>query len=518
MMDLSLKKLFFLVVVGTMSCIFCYGFFSTEPVLKIIRDRVSLTWSAVSSTEKTGEPAPVIKNQDAAQKGQEHKQDTQPGMLSQANEKPNHGPNAKLQDNPPKVVTTLTAKDKPSTPAKPKPKTTKASTASPRTTKAKTTKAATTTNSKNKPKTTANTIQKVLPVLVTPTLVPPMNKNDFKKMPEWDFEDIYLREPQPRQTTCPESIMASEDPEFKKAFVPDIQIFMQKEHFSRSEWNRLVHFNNPFGFMGGNYTQVKEAIELIPKLKDYQLLPVPKTDPQGCIRCAVVGNGGILNGSRKGEEIDSHDYVFRMNGAVIKGYEDDVGKKTSVYIHTAHSLTTSLYLFKKAGFDSIPHDEGIKYVMIPEGMRDFQWLTGLLRNTSVAFGPYRNRRPWKEYAGQFDINRFYVLHPDFLRYVKNRFMKSKQLEGPHWHIFRPTNGAFTLFLALHVCDVVDAYGFITEDHNKYPNYYCEKAKTRVIFYINHDYNLEIKTWKKLHDTKILKLYQRKDEPQQHQKP
>ncbi|MBN3306388.1 SIA7A sialyltransferase, partial [Amia calva] len=270
--------------------------------------------------------------------------------------------------------------------------------------------------------------------------------------------------------------------------------------------------------MGGNYTQVKEAIELIPKLKDYQLLPVPKTDPQGCIRCAVVGNGGILNGSRKGEEIDSHDYVFRMNGAVIKGYEDDVGKKTSVYIHTAHSLTTSLYLFKKAGFDSIPHDEGIKYVMIPEGMRDFQWLTGLLRNTSVAFGPYRNRRPWKEYAGQFDINRFYVLHPDFLRYVKNRFMKSKQLEGPHWHIFRPTNGAFTLFLALHVCDVVDAYGFITEDHNKYPNYYCEKAKTRVIFYINHDYNLEIKTWKKLHDTKILKLYQRKDEPQQHQKP
>lgn len=30
-----------------------------------------------------------------------------------------------------------------------------------------------------------------------------------------------------------------------------------------------------------------------------------------CIRCAVVGNGGILNGSRKGKEIDEHDYVFR---------------------------------------------------------------------------------------------------------------------------------------------------------------------------------------------------------------
>ena len=30
-----------------------------------------------------------------------------------------------------------------------------------------------------------------------------------------------------------------------------------------------------------------------------------------CIRCAVVGNGGILNGSRIGHVIDSHDYVFR---------------------------------------------------------------------------------------------------------------------------------------------------------------------------------------------------------------
>lgn len=52
---------------------------------------------------------------------------------------------------------------------------------------------------------------------------------------------------------------------------------------------------------------------------------------------------------------------------------------------------------------------------------------------------------------------------------------------------------------------------MTEDYQKYSNYYFEKdIKTKVIFYANHDYILEMKAWKKLHDSKIIKLYQRTD--------
>lgn len=59
------------------------------------------------------------------------------------------------------------------------------------------------------------------------------------------------------------------------------------------------------------------------------------------------------------------------------------------------------------------------------------------------------------------------------------------------------------------CSQVSAYGFMTDDYAKYSNYYFENAaKTRVIFYANHDYILEKNTWKKLHDSKIMKLYQR----------
>ena len=59
---------------------------------------------------------------------------------------------------------------------------------------------------------------------------------------------------------------------------------------------------------------------------------------------------------------------------------------------------------------------------------------------------------------------------------------------------------------------MNVYGFITEDHAKYSNYYFERSKkTSVVFYLNHDYNLEIQTWKKLHDAGIINLYQRKSD-------
>ncbi|KAG7489445.1 alpha-N-acetylgalactosaminide alpha-2,6-sialyltransferase 1-like [Solea senegalensis] len=178
-----------------------------------------------------------------------------------------------------------------------------------------------------------------------------------------------------------------------------------------------------------------------------------------------------------------------MNGAVIKGYEEDVGNRTSVYVHTAHSITTSLYVFKQYGYTSVPADEVLKL------------------------------RPRNYYAGRYNESRFYVLHQDFLRYVRNRFLLSAQLNNSYWAIVRPTNGAFTLFLALHTCDTVSAYGFMTENFEKYSNYYVQRnIKTRVIFYANHDYYQEMRMWKKLHQSKILKLYERLESESVTEKP
>lgn len=49
--------------------------------------------------------------------------------------------------------------------------------------------------------------------------------------------------------------------------------------------------------------------------------------------------------------------LARVSGAVIKGYEKDVGTKTSFYGFTAYSLVSSLQILGHRGFRNIPQDK-----------------------------------------------------------------------------------------------------------------------------------------------------------------
>ncbi|XP_061469364.1 alpha-N-acetylgalactosaminide alpha-2,6-sialyltransferase 1 [Rhineura floridana] len=336
---------------------------------------------------------------------------------------------------------------------------------------------------------------------------------DFRSEPHWDFDDQYLLDNSTSKSSCPDSlrVKAAKSDWLKDRFLPNITLFMDRSHFSGREWERLEHFAPPYGFMELNYSLVKEVITMLPSKPYHQVLLAQNSSwPSRCISCAVVGNGGILNNSRMGQEIDSHDYVFRVNGAVTKGYEKDVGTRTSFYGFTAYSLVSSVMLLGKNGFKKIPMGKEIKYLHFLEGERDYEWLKALLLNKKVrkgfldVYGP----NPRDKFDNNFILDKYFVIHPDFLRYMKNRFLKSKTLDKSYWRLYRPTTGAFLLLTALHLCDQVSAYGYITEGYQKYSDHYYDKKWKRLIFYANHDFDLERRTWKKLHDSNIMKLYQR----------
>uniref|UniRef100_A0ACB8EKU1 Alpha-N-acetylgalactosaminide alpha-2,6-sialyltransferase 1 n=2 Tax=Sphaerodactylus townsendi TaxID=933632 RepID=A0ACB8EKU1_9SAUR len=337
--------------------------------------------------------------------------------------------------------------------------------------------------------------------------------SDFRSEPRWDFDDQYLLDNSTPQSTCPNSlrVKAANSDWLQGIFLPNITLFMDRSHFSDSEWERMEHFPPPFGFMELNYSLVKEVITMLPPKPYHQILMAQNSSHASrCITCAVVGNGGILNNSRMGQEIDSHHYVFRVSGAVIKGYEKDVGTRTSFYGFTAYSLMSSLMILGHQGFKKIPMGKEIKYLHFLEGERDYEWLKALLLNKEVRKGflDYYGKIPRDKFDNNFSLDKYFVIHPDFLRYTKNRFLKSKNLDKPYWRIYRPSTGAFLLLTALHLCDQVSAYGYLTEGHQKYSDHYYDKEWKRFIFYSNHDFDLERRVWKKLHDADIMTLYQK----------
>uniref|UniRef100_A0A8D1TBW3 beta-D-galactosyl-(1->3)-N-acetyl-beta-D-galactosaminide alpha-2,3-sialyltransferase n=1 Tax=Sus scrofa TaxID=9823 RepID=A0A8D1TBW3_PIG len=115
---------------------------------------------------------------------------------------------------------------------------------------------------------------------------------------------------------------------------------------------------------------IRELFQVVPGNVD----PLLEKRLVSCRRCAVVGNSGNLKESYYGPQIDSHDFVLRMNKAPTEGFEADVGSKTThhfVYPESFRELA-----------------QEVSMILVPFKTTDLEWVvsattTGTISHTYV---------------------------------------------------------------------------------------------------------------------------------------
>ncbi|KAM6958837.1 CMP-N-acetylneuraminate-beta-galactosamide-alpha-2,3-sialyltransferase 1-like [Aplochiton taeniatus] len=198
--------------------------------------------------------------------------------------------------------------------------------------------------------------------------------------------------------------------------------------------------------------------------------------PNRCRSCAVVGNSGNLKGSLYGALIDTHDLIIRMNNAVIKDYEKDVGKRTSLHV---------MYPESAIDLDNTTH-----LVLFPFKTDDLRWLISAFTTGSI-------KHTYKTVKAKIKANKdlVMVLNPAFIKFVYDICLEKK---GRY-----PSTGFLALMLSMQICDEVNVFGFGADKDGNWHHYWeplrNKKFKTGLHSGV-HEYNFLMQLFekKKLH--------------------
>ncbi|KAG2460773.1 SIA7B sialyltransferase, partial [Polypterus senegalus] len=247
---------------------------------------------------------------------------------------------------------------------------------------------------------------------------------------------------------------------------------MWNGHLNDSEWQRLQHSPPPYGWQGLPYKVVSSTLSLLNDSAYGTLFP---------------------------DKPESH---------FMSGFEEDVGTKTSFYGFTTNTMKNSLIAYRQMGFRRVPQGKNVRYIFIPSEIRDYVMLYSAIQGIPVPFGQDNGDKPWVYFGFNRKPKMFRMLHPDFIHYIKERFLNSSLLKMEYKDLYMPSTGALLLLTALHTCDEVSAYGFITDNFRKFSDHYYDRVKRPLVFYANHDMQLESRFWKLLNSLGVMRLYQR----------
>ncbi|XP_033106757.1 alpha-2,8-sialyltransferase 8B-like isoform X2 [Anneissia japonica] len=220
--------------------------------------------------------------------------------------------------------------------------------------------------------------------------------------------------------------------------------------------------------------------------KKLQLGQIPIQDS-----CAVIGSSGILKGSSCGREIEAHDFVIRENMAPVKGFEADVGTRTSLM--TSNDEKTRDLIYCLTNSESPCHK---KYTEVLKGFGKMYFGIPVYRN--------RPKSDQKEYDNFFSIAKFVNSEIDFrIPLHKFRYELTR-----YWKLPKIASGGFVnVNIAFTFCKRISLYGFFPFSQDlsgrklKYHYYDNRSVKSGLGV---HSMPLEYKLYRELHKNHTLR--------------
>ncbi|KAM4706082.1 CMP-N-acetylneuraminate-beta-galactosamide-alpha-2,3-sialyltransferase 1 [Rhinophrynus dorsalis] len=200
-------------------------------------------------------------------------------------------------------------------------------------------------------------------------------------------------------------------------------------------WLRLQGETNPKDIN----QVVEELFQTIPGDPD-----LTDHSPYRCRSCAVVGNSGNLKNSQYGPDIDSHDFVLRMNRAPTANYEMDVGSRTThhfMYPESVQDLRSN-----------------VSMILVPFKTLDLQWIISALTDGSINYTYVPVPRKIR-----VNKDKILVYSPELMKYIHDKWLMK--------HGRYPSTGILSVIFALHICDKVDLYGFGADSKGNWHHYW-----------------------------------------------
>ncbi|XP_020111704.1 sialyltransferase-like protein 1, partial [Ananas comosus] len=200
--------------------------------------------------------------------------------------------------------------------------------------------------------------------------------------------------------------------------------------------------------------------------------------------CAVVGNSGVLLGSGRGDLIDGHELVIRLNNARVHGFARDVGSRTSLAFVNSNILHLCARREKCSCHpygDAVPI---VAYICQPKHFLDYVVCNASHPSPLLITDPRLD-------ALCSRIAMYYSL---------KRFAEASRRSPLQWgeshdaKMFHYSSGLQAIVLALGMCDRVSAFGFGKSAGVKHHYHTNQKSELDL-----HDYEAEYDFYRDLVD-------------------